>query len=102
MGALGDWNTLIGESVEAVGGSSSAAIGRSGSCCLALSKLYEAGPFRQWWGEAAARAGAAERLQWLDYRAKGVDLIPAALAAVGLWLWDPVVTIELGVGGGHR
>lgn len=75
MGALGDWNALIGESVEAVGGSSGAAIARSGSCCPALSKLYEAGPFRQWWGEAAARAGAAERLQWLDYRAKGVDLI---------------------------
>jgi hypothetical protein len=71
MGALGEWNALIGESVEAVGGSAA----RSSSCCLALSKLYEAGPFREWWGEAAARTGAAERLQWLDYRAKGVDLI---------------------------
>ena len=54
MGALGEWNALIGESVEAVGGSAA----RSSSCCLALSKLYEAGPFREWWGEAAARTGA--------------------------------------------
>ena len=82
MGALGEWNALIGESVEAAhlggggGGASSAAMmARSGACCAALAHLYESGPFREWWGDASSRTGAAERLQWLDYRAKGVDLI---------------------------
>ena len=37
-------------------------------CCTSLGRSG-------WWGDASSRTGAAERLQWLDYRAKGVDLI---------------------------
>ena len=46
-----------------------------GPCCGALCHIYASSPFREWWGLPSSRTRAAERLQWLDYRSKGVDLI---------------------------
>lgn len=45
-------------------------------CCGALAQIYAAQPFREWWGEPArSRARVPERLQWLHFRAKHIDLI---------------------------
>lgn len=72
--ALGEWNALLGEAVSEVSASGG---GASGACCGALSHVYASQPFREWWGEPG-RTRAPERLQWLDYRSKGVDLLGAA------------------------
>ena len=55
---------------EAGGDSASA----SAPCCASLAHIYAAQPFREWWNEPA-RTRAPERLQWMDYRSKGVDLL---------------------------
>ena len=45
-------------------------------CCGALAQIYAAQPFREGWGEPArSRARVPERLQWLHFRAKHIDLI---------------------------
>ena len=66
--ALGEWNALVS---SAVAGQESGAVGFA--CCGALSHIYAAQPFREWW-DARSPSRAPERLQWLDYRTKGVDL----------------------------
>jgi hypothetical protein len=49
---------------------------REPDCCGALAQIYAAQPFREWWGEPArSRSRAPERLQWLHFRAKHIDLI---------------------------
>lgn len=55
-------------------GAPSSAAASSGACCEALAHIYAAQPFREWWGDPT-RTRASERLQWMEYRSKGVDLI---------------------------
>ena len=72
--ALGEWSSeWSGIVSDAVIGESSSSSSLDSACCGALSHIYASQPFREWW-DGRGRSGA-ERLQWLDYRAKGVDLI---------------------------
>lgn len=74
--ALGEWTGLIGDPVAGESSNAGGVGGAGGgSCCGALSHIYASQPFREWWGEPGRTRTGAERLQWLDYRAKGVDLI---------------------------
>ena len=43
-------------------------------CCAQLRHVYASMSFREWWMEPA-RARSPEKLQWMQYRAKGIDLL---------------------------
>lgn len=59
---------------DALMGDGSSSSDSTPSCCGALSHMYAAQPFREWWSDPSVRR-SPERLQWLQFRQKRIDLL---------------------------
>jgi hypothetical protein len=66
---------LLGEVLgEGVGPAGPLALDAAEPACAQLRHVYASQCFRQWW-LAPSRTRAPERLQWMEFRAKRVDLL---------------------------